>query len=112
MLYIIILKVRKFHQSTGNRFDTAGKKPVGGGGTMYPPPARLIFKIDFSQPVKAKCNFNMHLSYVIQQWPKFILTKKSYSLPIHKLLSPGQWIFDDSNASRTKIPAQETTNIM
>ena len=28
--YIIILKVRKFHQSTRNRFGTAGKKPVGG----------------------------------------------------------------------------------
>ena len=32
---IIILKVRKFHQSTGNRFGTAGKNLcVGGGGTM------------------------------------------------------------------------------
>ena len=30
MPYIIILKVRKFHQSTRNRFGTAGKKPVGG----------------------------------------------------------------------------------
>ena len=32
MRYVIILKVRKFHQSTRNRFHTAGKKPVGGGG--------------------------------------------------------------------------------
>ena len=32
MPYIIILKVRKFHQSSRNRFGTAGKKPVGGGG--------------------------------------------------------------------------------
>ena len=32
MPYIIIIKVRKFHQSTINRFGTAGKKPVGGGG--------------------------------------------------------------------------------
>ena len=39
--------------------------------------------------------------YAIQQWPKVILTKKSYWLPIHQFLSPGQWIFDDSNASRT-----------
>ena len=31
MSYIIILKVTKFHQSTRNRFGTAGKKPVGGG---------------------------------------------------------------------------------
>ena len=30
MPYIIILKVRKFHQSTINRFGTAGKKPIGG----------------------------------------------------------------------------------
>ena len=30
MPYVIILKVRKFHQSTGSRFGTAGKKPVGG----------------------------------------------------------------------------------
>ena len=33
--------------------------------------------LDFSQPVKAKCHFNMYLSYAIQQWPKVILTKKS-----------------------------------
>ena len=32
MPYIIILKVRKFHQSSRNRFGTAEKKPVGGGG--------------------------------------------------------------------------------
>ena len=29
MPYIIILKVRKFYQSTRNRFGTAGKKPMG-----------------------------------------------------------------------------------
>ena len=29
MPYIIILKVRTFHQSTKNCFGTAGKKPVG-----------------------------------------------------------------------------------
>ena len=51
MTYIYILKVRKFHQSTRNRFRTAGKKPVGrapslnrvnpiqagGGGGIRPP---------------------------------------------------------------------------
>ena len=31
---------------------------------------------------------------------------------IHKFLSPGQWIFDDSNASRTWIPARGITNIV
>ena len=31
MLYIIMLKVGKFHQPTLNRFSTARKKPVGGG---------------------------------------------------------------------------------
>ena len=30
MPYIIILKVRKFHQPTASRFSTAKKKPVGG----------------------------------------------------------------------------------
>ena len=30
MSYIIILKVRKFHQTTASRFSTARKKPVGG----------------------------------------------------------------------------------
>ena len=30
MPYIIILKVRKFHQPTANRFSTARKKAVGG----------------------------------------------------------------------------------
>ena len=38
MPYIIILKVRKFHQSTINRFGTAGKKPVGGGHNVPPQP--------------------------------------------------------------------------
>ena len=32
MPYIIILKVRKFHQPTANRFGTVSQKPVGGGG--------------------------------------------------------------------------------
>ena len=31
MRYIIILKVRKFHQPTANRFSTARQKPVGEG---------------------------------------------------------------------------------
>ena len=39
MSYIIILKVRKFHQSTRNRFGTAGKEPIV--GTMCPPPPRV-----------------------------------------------------------------------
>ena len=30
MPYITIVKVRKFHQSTRNRFGTTRKKPVGG----------------------------------------------------------------------------------
>ena len=30
--YIIILKVRKFHQSTRSRFGTEGKKSCRGGG--------------------------------------------------------------------------------
>ena len=30
MPYMIILKVRKFHQPTGNRFSTTRQKPVGG----------------------------------------------------------------------------------
>ena len=37
MPYIVILKIRKFHQSTINRFGTAGKKPVGGGAHCAPP---------------------------------------------------------------------------
>ena len=32
MPYIIILKVRKFHQTTASRFSAARKKPLGGGG--------------------------------------------------------------------------------
>ena len=36
---VIILKVRKFHQSTINRFGTAGKKPVGGHNVPPPPPS-------------------------------------------------------------------------
>ena len=35
-------------------------------------------KFDFCQHVKAECDFNMYLSYALQQWPKVILTKKSY----------------------------------
>ena len=37
MPYIIILKVRKFHQPTANRFSTARKKPVGRGTMCLPP---------------------------------------------------------------------------
>ena len=37
MPYIIILKVRKFHQPTESRFSTARKKPVGGRGYIVPP---------------------------------------------------------------------------
>ena len=32
MPYMIILKVRKFHQSAANYFSTVRQKPVGGGG--------------------------------------------------------------------------------
>ena len=32
MPYIIILKIRNFHQPTASCFSTARKKPVGGGG--------------------------------------------------------------------------------
>ena len=34
MPYIIILKVRKFHQPTASRFSTARKKPVGGAHSI------------------------------------------------------------------------------
>ena len=34
MPYVIIVKVRKFQQSTINRFVTAGKKPVGGAPSL------------------------------------------------------------------------------
>ena len=37
MPYIIILKVRKFHQTTASRFSTARKKPVGGAHCAPPP---------------------------------------------------------------------------
>ena len=36
MPYIIILKVRKFHQTTASRFSTARKKPVGGAHCAPP----------------------------------------------------------------------------
>ena len=36
MRYISILKVRKFHQPTANRFSTAKKKPVGGHNVLPP----------------------------------------------------------------------------
>ena len=37
MLYIIILKVRKFHQTTAIRFSTAKNTWGGGGGGHVPP---------------------------------------------------------------------------
>ena len=39
MPYIIIPKVRKFHQSTRNRFDTAGEKTCRVGHNCPPPPS-------------------------------------------------------------------------
>ena len=53
MPYIIILKVRKFHQSTINRFGTAGKKPVGGHNV--PPPAWIGLISGFNI---ISCKFN------------------------------------------------------
>ena len=38
MPYIIVLKVREFHQPTANRFSVGRKKPVGGGGQGYDVP--------------------------------------------------------------------------
>ena len=35
MPYIIILKVRKFHQPTASRLSTARNKPVGEGGALH-----------------------------------------------------------------------------
>ena len=37
MPYIIILKVRKFHQPTANRFSTERKEPAG--GAQFAPPS-------------------------------------------------------------------------
>ena len=37
MPYIIILKVRKFHQTTASRFSTARKKTCRGGHIVPPP---------------------------------------------------------------------------
>ena len=49
MPYIIILKVRNFHQSTRNCFGTAREKPVGGGGggENVPPPSLNRVKQSF-----------------------------------------------------------------
>ena len=51
MPYIIILKVRKFHQSTRNRFGTAGKKPVGGHNV--PPSLNRVNRDSFSSTTVA-----------------------------------------------------------
>ena len=54
MPYKIIVKVRKFHQPTANRFCTARQKPVGGGTLCSPPPSlnrvkeELELKISFT----------------------------------------------------------------
>ena len=45
MLYIIMLKVRKFHQPTANRFSTPRKKPVGVGGHNVPPPPPSLNRV-------------------------------------------------------------------
>ena len=50
MPYIIIQKVRKFHQSTINRFGTAGKKPsLNRVKTMK----AVIVNMDKKEPDKA-----------------------------------------------------------
>ena len=63
MLYIIILKVRKFHQPTASRFSTARKKPVG--GTLCPPPSlnrvkHLVFVILLKGVTKSICTEGNH----------------------------------------------------
>ena len=49
MPYIIILKARKFHQSTINRSGTAGKKPVEGHNVPSPSLNRVNTLLYISQ---------------------------------------------------------------
>ena len=51
MPYIIILKVRKFHQPTTGRFSTARQKPVRGGGedTLCPLLSRVNKTVSTTQ---------------------------------------------------------------
>ena len=61
MPYIIILKVRKFRQSTRNRFGTAGKKPVGGRGDNVP---SSLIRVNFHVPFKT--SFGLAVSFKIK----------------------------------------------
>ena len=58
MPYIIILKVRKFHQTTASRFSTARKKPVGGAHCAPPPPSlnRVKSGVSYSSTVSLPIN--------------------------------------------------------
>ena len=53
MPYIIILKVRKFHQPTASRFSTAKKKPVGGAHCASP----LSLNRDNVDPHESRTDF-------------------------------------------------------
>ena len=81
MSYIIILKARKFYQSTRKRFGIAGKKPVAGGGAQCAPsPALIGLKFDlvlalhFSYQItkitalSCQIQFHMCVSVITVEW--------------------------------------------
>ena len=57
MPYIIILKVRKFHQPTANRFGTTRQKLVG--GTMCPPSLNRVNPFERSRQFEHE-NHDVH----------------------------------------------------
>ena len=80
MPYIIILKVRKFHQTIANRFSTARQKPAG--GTLCPPPQSLNrvnkFQYHFTEPKVTMryflCFYQQFLTYFYEPRAHFNLT--------------------------------------
>ena len=58
MPYIIILKVRKFHQTTASRFSTARKKPVG-GAHCAPPSLNRVKGYFVYNPIGIKLRMNL-----------------------------------------------------
>ena len=100
MPYIIILKVRKFHQPTANRFSTARKKPVGEAHCA--PPSLNRVKYAHHRPVHVIIRRSNAAQYEahLKHRPK----RHSTDQATHRLQAKGQQ-YRPTNTIQCRLPA-------
>ena len=95
MLYIIIPKVRTFHQPTANRFSTARKKPAQGNSTS---PAKMF----------AVSRFRICLDFPLRSLPSLLFSEFDrlkiikYILCINNNIESGEKL-DNSTTRKTLL---------